>query len=108
MPIYEYRCAACGRRYDALQKVSDTTLTECPHCGAAALNKALTAAGFQLKGSGWYATDFKNGQSSPKSDKVEDKPADKAADAQACPGDAAPCAAAACAATSGTSAADAA
>ncbi len=108
MPIYEYHCAACGQRHDALQKVSDAPLTDCPHCGAAALSKALTAAGFQLKGSGWYATDFKGGQTSAKADKAEDKPADKAADAPACTGGAAPCAAAACAATSSASAADAA
>ena len=106
MPIYEYHCAACGQRHDALQKVSDAPLTDCPHCGAAALSKALTAAGFQLKGSGWYATDFKGGQASAKTDKASDKPADKAADAAACTGGAAPCAAPACAAGT-SSAADA-
>ncbi len=96
MPIYEYHCAACGQRHDALQKVSDAPLTDCPHCGAAALSKALTAAGFQLKGSGWYATDFKGGQPAAKADKPAEKPADAAA---ACTGGAAPCAAAGCAAT---------
>lgn len=95
MPIYEYQCAACGQRHDALQKVSDAPLTDCPHCGAAALSKTLTAAGFQLKGSGWYVTDFKGGQTPAKTD----KPAEKAAEAAACTGGAAPCAAAGCAAT---------
>jgi putative FmdB family regulatory protein len=62
MPIYEYRCASCGFTKDHLQKLSDAPLTDCPQCGQATYAKALTAAGFQLKGSGWYQTDFKNGQ----------------------------------------------
>jgi len=61
MPIYAYKCSACGHQLDALQKIADAPLTDCPSCGAPALAKQLTAAGFQLKGSGWYATDFKNG-----------------------------------------------
>jgi putative FmdB family regulatory protein len=61
MPIYEYRCASCGHTKDHLQKMSDAPLTDCPACGKATYAKALTAAGFQLKGSGWYQTDFKNG-----------------------------------------------
>ncbi|MDE2565302.1 MAG: zinc ribbon domain-containing protein, partial [Burkholderiales bacterium] len=61
MPIYAYRCAACGHAQDVLQKLSDPVLTVCPACGAAAYAKQLTAAGFQLKGSGWYVTDFKGG-----------------------------------------------
>lgn len=61
MPIYAYRCAACGHAKDVLQKISDPVLTDCPACGAASFQKQLTAAGFQLKGSGWYATDFKSG-----------------------------------------------
>jgi len=61
MPIYAYRCAACGHSRDVLQKMSDAPLTVCPACGAEQFTKQLTAAGFQLKGSGWYATDFKNG-----------------------------------------------
>ena len=61
MPIYAYKCDACGHTMDALQKMSDAPLTDCPHCGKPALHKQLTAAGFQLKGSGWYATDFKGG-----------------------------------------------
>ena len=60
MPIYEYRCAACGHQDDHLQKVSEAPLTKCPACGKKKYQKQLTAAGFQLKGSGWYATDFKN------------------------------------------------
>lgn len=59
MPIYAYRCTACGHAKDVLQKISDPVLTTCPACGAESFQKQLTAAGFQLKGSGWYATDFK-------------------------------------------------
>lgn len=61
MPIYAYRCGACGHAKDALQKMSDAPLTTCPACGAEAFSKQVTAAGFQLKGSGWYATDFRSG-----------------------------------------------
>lgn len=61
MPIYAYRCESCGHAQDVLQKISDPLLTVCPSCGASAYKKQLTAAGFQLKGSGWYATDFRNG-----------------------------------------------
>ena len=60
MPIYAYKCSSCQHERDVLQKVSDPALTVCPQCGAATFAKQLTAAGFQLKGSGWYATDFKN------------------------------------------------
>jgi putative FmdB family regulatory protein len=60
MPIYGYRCEACGEEHDVLQKVSEAPLTKCPACGKKALKKQLSAAGFQLKGSGWYATDFKS------------------------------------------------
>lgn len=59
MPIYAYKCESCGHAKDVLQKISDAPLTDCPACGAATFSKQLTAAGFQLKGSGWYATDFK-------------------------------------------------
>ena len=65
MPIYAYKCGACGHSKDVLQKISDAPLTRCPACGAEAFSKQLTAAGFQLKGSGWYATDFKNSGSKP-------------------------------------------
>ncbi|MBA4341617.1 MAG: FmdB family transcriptional regulator [Methylibium sp.] len=61
MPIYAYRCSSCGHAKDVLQKLSDAPLTTCPACGAESFGKQLTAAGFQLKGSGWYATDFKGG-----------------------------------------------
>jgi putative FmdB family regulatory protein len=63
MPIYAYKCESCGHAKDVLQKMSDDPLTKCPSCGAPTFNKQLTAAGFQLKGSGWYATDFKGGTS---------------------------------------------
>ncbi|QCX50605.1 FmdB family zinc ribbon protein [Ralstonia pseudosolanacearum] len=61
MPIYAYRCDACGHAKDVLQKMSDAPLTDCPACNAPAFKKQLTAAGFQLKGSGWYVTDFRGG-----------------------------------------------
>jgi putative FmdB family regulatory protein len=82
MPIYEYRCGECGFQKEFLQRVSDAQLTDCPECGKAALKKLLSAAGFQLKGTGWYATDFKNNSTKPaaKADKTEksEKPADGA------------------------------
>lgn len=59
MPIYAYKCGSCGHAQDVLQKMSDAPLSDCPACGASAFHKQLTAAGFQLKGSGWYATDFR-------------------------------------------------
>jgi len=84
MPIYVYKCSSCQHELDVLQRISDAPLTVCPQCGAAGLAKQLTAAGFQLKGSGWYATDFKNG--APADAKSADKPGDaKSADK---PGDA--------------------
>ena len=61
MPIYAYRCEACGFAKDVLQKMSDPQLTVCLSCGAPSFKKQVTAAGFQLKGTGWYATDFRNG-----------------------------------------------
>ena len=98
MPIYAYRCASCGHAQDVLQKMSDTVLTVCPACGAAAYTKQLTAAGFQLKGSGWYVTDFRGGNNAPaaKKDGEADAPAsapakdaDKPADTAAVPAKAA-------------------
>ena len=65
MPIYEYRCAECGHQEEFLQKVSEPPLEQCPSCRKPALKKLLSAAGFQLKGSGWYATDFKGGAKKP-------------------------------------------
>jgi putative FmdB family regulatory protein len=64
MPIYEYKCSACGHQEDHLQKLSERPLTKCPACGKKKYAKQLTAAGFQLKGSGWYASDFKGGKKS--------------------------------------------
>ena len=61
MPIYAYKCESCGHAKDVLQKVSDEPLSTCPACGAASFRKQITAAGFQLKGSGWYVTDFRGG-----------------------------------------------
>ncbi|MEO8249398.1 MAG: zinc ribbon domain-containing protein [Burkholderiales bacterium] len=69
MPIYAYKCASCGLAKDVLQKLSEPPLTVCPACGEPAFSKQVTAAGFQLKGSGWYATDFKGGK--PTGDKKE-------------------------------------
>lgn len=76
MPIYAYRCASCGFEKDHLQKLSDPVLTTCPECGEAHYAKQLTAAGFQLKGSGWYATDFKGNDSAAakKADAKESAP----------------------------------
>ena len=85
MPIYVYKCGACGHAKDVLQKMSDAPLTDCPACGAAAFSKQLTAPGFQLKGTGWYATDFKGGTSSA-----------AAAPAAACDNGGSACAAAGC------------
>jgi len=65
MPIYAYRCSSCGLQKDHLQKMSDPALTECPECGKSTYGKMLTAPQFQLKGSGWYVTDFRNGGSKP-------------------------------------------
>jgi len=72
MPIYEYRCTECGLQEEHLQKVSEPPLTVCPSCGKATFRKLVSAAGFQLKGSGWYATDFK-GSGKPAAAKDEAK-----------------------------------
>lgn len=79
MPIYEYKCSSCGHQQEYLQKVSDPPHTKCPACGKEALTKMVTAAGFQLKGSGWYATDFKGKGSSKPADgaKADSKPETK-------------------------------
>jgi putative FmdB family regulatory protein len=92
MPIYAYKCESCGHRQDVLQKMSDPLLTVCPACGASAYVKQVTAAGFQLKGSGWYVTDFRDGGSKKAEadkgaekggEKAGEKGADKATDATA-------------------------
>jgi putative FmdB family regulatory protein len=80
MPIYAYRCAACGHSRDVLQKLSDAPLTQCPACGAEQFAKQITAAGFQLKGSGWYATDFRNGGSAAAPAAKTDTPASTGGD----------------------------
>jgi putative FmdB family regulatory protein len=89
MPIYAYKCESCGYAKDALQKMSDAPLTDCPHCGAATFKKQLTAAGFQLKGSGWYVTDFRGGGSTGVP--AGSRPADGASESKSA--DAAPAAA---------------
>lgn len=68
MPIYEYVCAACGNELEALQKISDPPLVDCPACGKAELRKKITAAAFRLKGTGWYETDFKNSEKKKKAE----------------------------------------
>jgi putative FmdB family regulatory protein len=83
MPIYAYRCSACGHAKDVLQKISDPVLSTCPACGAESFSKQLSAPGFQLKGSGWYATDFRNGGSAPAGAATAAVPADGAAAAPA-------------------------
>ncbi len=78
MPFYEYRCSACAHEFDAMQKMSDAPLTDCPECQQSTLVKLISAAGFQLKGSGWYVTDFKDKKKPARpDDKKTDKPADK-------------------------------
>jgi putative FmdB family regulatory protein len=79
MPIYEYKCEACGHHLEALQKLSDAPLKKCPECGKLSLHKLMSAAGFRLKGGGWYETDFKSGN---KRNVVEarDKPATESKD----------------------------
>jgi putative FmdB family regulatory protein len=79
MPIYAYRCSSCGHAKDVLQKMSDPVLSVCPACGASSFEKQVTAAGFQLKGSGWYVTDFRGGNNSPAAKKDEGA-ADQSAD----------------------------
>jgi putative FmdB family regulatory protein len=81
MPIYAYRCAACGHAKDVLRRLSDAPLTECPSCGALQFEKQVTAAGFQLKGSGWYVTDFRDG-AGKKPGKAADTSAEPKADAK--------------------------
>jgi putative FmdB family regulatory protein len=73
MPIYEYRCSDCGFQSEYLQRMNDAPLTDCPQCGKRSFNKLVSAAGFQLKGTGWYVTDFKNNGSKPR--KSKDEPA---------------------------------
>ena len=91
MPIYEYLCNACDHEFDALQKLSDAPLTDCPECGESTLKKKVSAPGFRLSGSGWYETDFKSDKqknlaksdSSDKSDGDKGGKAEKKADGKA-------------------------
>lgn len=85
MPIYEYRCEACGFQKEFLQRISDAPLKDCPECGKSSLTKMVTAAGFQLKGSGWYATDFKDKGSKPKADAAKSADAPKKDEAKSEP-----------------------
>jgi putative FmdB family regulatory protein len=83
MPIYDYRCTSCGFEKEYLQKVSDPVMTLCPQCHKESFVKKLTAAGFQLKGSGWYATDFRNGGASkPAADAKSDGKTDGKTDSK--------------------------
>jgi putative FmdB family regulatory protein len=82
MPIYDYRCTSCGFEKEYLQKVNDPVMTVCPQCGKSSFVKKLTAAGFQLKGSGWYATDFRNGSSSSKPSAAADAKSDAKTDSK--------------------------
>ena len=92
MPIYAYACSACGHAKDVLQKLSDAPLSTCPACGAETFSKQITAAGFQLKGSGWYATDFKGGGAAATSAAAPAAPAASADTSAAAPAPAAPAA----------------
>lgn len=89
MPIYEYRCDACGHELEKIQKMADPALTECPQCGKSTLKKLVSASGFKLKGTGWYATDFKDNDKAKKkkaakatSTDSKTKPATKSKDAK--------------------------
>lgn len=73
MPIYEYCCQSCGHEFETIQKISEARLTDCPECGKPELKKMVSAAGFKLKGSGWYETDFKNSGKAETKDKKESK-----------------------------------
>ena len=92
MPIYAYKCESCGHAKDVLQKISDAPLTECPACGKPTFSKQLTAAGFQLKGSGWYATDFRGSTSGAGGTSAPATAAGAAASESATTSDAAPAA----------------
>ena len=92
MPIYAYKCESCGHAKDVLQKMSDAPLVDCPACGASSYKKQLTAAGFQLKGSGWYVTDFRDGkggaatEKTKEGEKSKDSPGSEKADVPAASG----------------------
>ncbi|HEX7043598.1 MAG TPA: FmdB family zinc ribbon protein [Burkholderiales bacterium] len=97
MPIYEYECGECGHRFESIQKMSDDPLTDCPSCGQSRLRRLVSAAGFQLKGTGWYVTDFKNsgrknGSSKGEGEKSSSSEGDGGSKAHACGGGACGCA----------------
>ncbi len=79
MPIYEYRCQSCGHELEKLQRMSDASLTDCPECGKSALKRLISAAGFRLKGAGWYETDFKTSNQRNLADSGSDSGAEKTA-----------------------------
>ena len=82
MPIYEYRCSKCGHALEALQRLADAPLSECPACHTSALVKQVSAAGFQLKGSGWYVTDFRGGAGGKSAESGDKAKADGKPDAK--------------------------
>ena len=88
MPIYEYRCGACGHQREFLQRLSDAPLKNCPECGKPELSKLVSAAGFQLKGTGWYATDFKNKGTKPAAKAKEEKSSGETSGGDSAKGDA--------------------
>lgn len=77
MPIYEYLCSQCGHSFDVLQKMSDEPVRACPECDKEAVERLVSAAGFQLKGTGWYVTDFKDKPKTAASNKADKKPSEK-------------------------------
>ena len=85
MPIYEYQCQSCGHELEAIQKMSDPALTECPQCHESSLKKRISAAGFRLSGSGWYETDFKTGKKKNLANQDNSGSAPKSADKPASP-----------------------
>jgi putative FmdB family regulatory protein len=84
MPIYDYQCATCGHKAEVMRKMSEVSTEACPECGANAFSKQLSAPSFQLNGSGWYATDFKNSGASSKKDSSPEKKSEAAAPAAPC------------------------
>lgn len=84
MPIYEYRCGGCGHELEAMQKMSDPALTDCPECSQPKLEKLISAAGFQLKGGGWYETDFKGKNKKSEAAKKDEAPACGSGGCSAC------------------------
>ncbi|MDB5885253.1 MAG: putative regulatory protein FmdB family [Polaromonas sp.] len=103
MPIYAYKCESCGFAKDVLQKMSDAVLSTCPQCNAPSFKKQLTAAGFQLKGSGWYVTDFRGGNNAPAAAKPDDAKAASSSEGSSPAADAGSSAGSAAAAPAATS-----